>query len=132
MPSIEWNKRHWTASLALHSDDGSRDFEYGDQWGTVESYPPLEVVRDAWLLPFVGPQQNILEIGTGGGRWTQFLINAKKLYSVDVNPVMLEYAAKRFGAVDNLSLIHTDGVLARYPSRDRTFSPLRATLTSRS
>lgn len=109
MPSLEWNKQHWTASLALHHRDRTRAYAYGDQWGTIESYPPLQAVRDAWLLPFVGPDRTILEIGTGGGRWTQFLLDAATLYSVDINPVMLDYAAHRFGRVENLRLLHTDG-----------------------
>ena len=67
MPSIEWNKQHWTASLAHHSQQAGQDQAYGDQWGTIESYPPLQTVRDAWLLPFVSPDKTVLEIGTGSG-----------------------------------------------------------------
>ena len=109
MPSIEWNKSHWTASLAIHHQEAADETPYGDQWGTIESYPPLQTVRDAWLLPFVGPDKTVLEVGTGGGRWTQFLLGAGQVYSVDVNPTMLEYAARRFGSPSNLQLIHTDG-----------------------
>lgn len=109
MPSIEWNRSHWTASLEIHRQDTTADTAYGDQWGTIESYPPLQTVRDAWLLPFVGPDKTVLEVGTGGGRWTQFLLGAGQVYSVDVNPAMLEYAARRFSPPGNLHLIHTDG-----------------------
>ena len=122
MPSIAWNKKHWTASLALHHRDPQRDYAYGDQWGAVDASPVLQVVRDAWLLPFVGPERTTLEIGTGGGRWTRYLLNAQHLYSVDVNPTMLQYTAQRFAGADNLSLLLTDGAsLEGIPARTVDF-----------
>ncbi|MEL6345061.1 MAG: class I SAM-dependent methyltransferase [Myxococcota bacterium] len=122
MPSIEWNKQRWTSSLQIHEQDPSRNFAYGDQWGTPETAPPLKMVRDAWLMPFVGPERTILEIGSGGGRWTQLLLNARKLYSVDINQAMIQYLQQRFGTPPQLALIQTAGAdLPGVPERSIDF-----------
>ena len=95
MPSIEWNRARWTSSLQQYVQ--TQPGAYGDQWGTPQSKPALQSVIDSWLLPFVGPGQTILEIGPGGGRWTQYLLNARALHCVDINEVMLDYIIERFG-----------------------------------
>ena len=69
MPSYDWNRQRWTSSLQQYVQN--QPGEYGDQWGTPDSRPDLQVVLDTWLQPFVGTGQTILEIGSGGGRWTR-------------------------------------------------------------
>lgn len=109
MPSIEWNKKRWSASLMVHTQDQAAPGSYGDQWGTPQTRPELQAVVDAWISPFVGPDRTIIEIGSGGGRWTAHLLNAKALHCVDVNQVMLDYTAQRFGKPDNLTPYLTRG-----------------------
>ena len=107
MPSIEWNKQRWTTSLIRYTQQ--QEGPYGDQWGTPETLPALQTVIDAWLLPFVGPEKTIIEIGPGGGRWTHHLLNARALHCVDVNQVMLDYIVQRFHKPANLYPYLTGG-----------------------
>lgn len=44
----------------------------------------LAEVRDSWLLPQLGPVKKILEVGSGGGRWSRYFIGAcRKAVLVD-------------------------------------------------
>ena len=107
MPSYDWNRQRWTSSLQQYVQN--QPGEYGDQWGTPDSRPDLQVVLDTWLQPFVGTGQTILEIGSGGGRWTQFLLHSAALHCVDINRVMLDYIAKRFHTPAHLHPYQTSG-----------------------
>ena len=51
----------------------------------------------------------MLEIGSGGGRWTRYLLPARRLYCVDVNPEMFHYILGRLGPQPNLSFVRTQG-----------------------
>lgn len=51
-----------------------------------------------------------LEIGPGGGRWSETLQKAsKQLILVDVSERVLEVCAQRFDGADNVRYVHTDG-----------------------
>lgn len=65
--------------------------------------------RVEWLLPFVRPGRRVLEIGSGGGRWTQYLLEARHVWCVDINPQMFHYLIDRFGAPGNLSFFRSHG-----------------------
>jgi SAM-dependent methyltransferase len=69
---------------------------YGLEWGDPEVYPPLAFIRDRYVLPYVNPSHNALEIGPGGGRWTRYLLGFGKLYVVDYYPDLLEELRKNF------------------------------------
>ncbi|HEX7243141.1 MAG TPA: class I SAM-dependent methyltransferase [Longimicrobiaceae bacterium] len=38
----------------------------------------------------------VLEIGSGGGRWTQYLLGAREVIAVELNPEFFPYLAERF------------------------------------
>jgi len=107
MPSVKWNLDNWSHSLQQHQTH--EDSPYGDQWGTPETKPQLKDVIQTWLEPFVGADKTILEIGPGGGRWTQYLLHSKALYCVDINPLMLDYIAERFSNPSNLNVYLSQG-----------------------
>ena len=50
-----------------------------------------------------------LEIGSGGGRWTDYLKACQSVVCVDVNSVMLDLVRERFSDQDNLSFVLTEG-----------------------
>src|SRR5687768_2841940 len=56
---------------------------YGSEWGVIDDAPPLRFVLDRWVKPYVKSDQIAVEIGPGGGRWTQHLLGFKTLYAVD-------------------------------------------------
>ena len=68
-----------------------------------------DVVRH-YIKPYVTPQNVVLEIGPGGGRWTKYLLDAKEVIVVDLNSEFFPYLQERFK--DHLSkfrFYHTSG-----------------------
>lgn len=105
MPSIEWNRQFGEDVGRLR--DGER--YWGDRWGPPESSPVLQRILERFLLPFVSPARTALEIGSGGGRFTQFLLPFRKVYCADLNPQMFEYLRQRFPDADHLEFVLTPG-----------------------
>lgn len=81
---------------------------YGYEWGDPGSCPPLGYVRDHFVAPFVDASQTALEIGPGGGRWTQYLLGFKELYVVDYHSELLAELKKNFGQ-PNIKFIKNSG-----------------------
>lgn len=110
MPSLEWNRR-WGAAFAPFKTRHP-DHTYGIQWGDPElrgwryalqrilhrgaSPGPLYKVIDRYIRPYVTSDTTVLEIGCGGGRWTRYLIGARKLIAVDIDPVFFAPLRARF------------------------------------
>ena len=69
---------------------------YGVEWGDPDLVPPLEFVRNRYLLPYIKGDQCAVEIGPGGGRWTRYLLGFKKLYVVDYYSELLDEVKRRF------------------------------------
>jgi SAM-dependent methyltransferase len=63
---------------------------YGMHWGDPEAVQPLAFVKKTYMMPYIRPESTGLEIGPGGGRWTQYLTKMKRLYVVDYHQVMLD------------------------------------------
>jgi ubiquinone/menaquinone biosynthesis C-methylase UbiE len=60
--------------------------------------------------PFLGTCDVILEIGPGGGRFTEILLpKCKKLIAVDTSTTMLELLRERFGEDDRIEYHHSRG-----------------------
>lgn len=96
MPTIDWNKR-WGAQVTEHVRAGD-DYFWGNQWGPPQERPALQAVIDRYITPFIHADTVVLEIGPGGGRWTQFLVGARELVLVDLNPEFFDYLRERFPA----------------------------------
>src|SRR5438309_10375504 len=69
---------------------------YGLQWGDPDVVRPLRFIRDRYVLPYVSPEHTAVEIGPGGGRWTRYLLDFKKLYVVDYHAELLSELKKNF------------------------------------
>jgi hypothetical protein len=89
MPSLDTRLHVQMLDAAHREGQPARDGLYGLHWGDPESYAPLLPIRDRWLLPYVRPDIIALEIGPGGGRWTRYLLPARRLYVVDHYPELL-------------------------------------------
>jgi len=125
MPDIEWNKK-FGQQIKEWPHPKNSTFYYGLQWGNYEakglSYwlrkiifnliTPGNPVRPVkyFLLPYVNSDSVVLEIGPGGGRYTQYLLSAKQLILVELNPEFFPYLTKRFkGHVSKFRFYRTKG-----------------------
>jgi SAM-dependent methyltransferase len=114
MPTTDWNKR-WGAKLDEFREEDSGK-HYGDQWGNPSLTPlrylaarvirgrphpgNLGRVRRRYVEPYVTPDARVVEIGSGGGRWTQFLLPAREIVAVDLNSEFFDYLRERFPEAD--------------------------------
>jgi len=109
VPSIEWNKETWKDDLSKFKNGHFTGNFYGDHWGDPHDNEVLKRMVNTYILPYISDKKVALEIGPGGGRWTQFLKGFKKLYCVDINPYLNDYLKERFSNPDNLQFIHSSG-----------------------
>lgn len=93
MPSIAWNKRAWPANFATF--DQMKD-SWGYQWGDPHERQDLRHVIERFIRPYVNNEHVALEIGPGAGRWTQFLIDFKTLYLLDVNDCFFDLLKQKY------------------------------------
>lgn len=84
-----------------------KDEIYGLKWGDPENCPPLRYVRDHFLLPYITPDATVVEIGPGGGRWTRYMLAARRIYAVDAYPELLEELKRHFD-LPNITFIHNN------------------------
>ena len=82
---------------------------FGVQWGGVENDAELSNVKSRFLDPYVSSDVSCLEIGSGGGRWTAFLLGAREVTCVEVEQGLLDYLEKRLGTTGKLRLVKTNG-----------------------
>jgi len=108
VPTIKWNK-NWEKNLKNYLKDPKNEKYFGDRWGSPNELVILKKIRDRYVLPFVDSKKTAIEIGSGGGRWTQFLLGFGKLYCVELNRSMLDYFIERFGSRPNVSFCLTSG-----------------------
>ena len=93
------NRRVWTAW------DWSRR---GEEWNQSEEWK--QSLIDEVLRPYMPYQGRIIEIGPGGGRWSEALLeHARQLILVDVTERALEVCRERFGDVPTLKYVLTSG-----------------------
>jgi SAM-dependent methyltransferase len=124
VPTTTWNRR-WGTDLHRYLEQGVYP-HYGDQWGdpsvTGIRYlwrrlrhgrrvpGNLAKVRERYLDPYVTPDTVALEIGAGGGRWTQYLLRGREVVVVELNSAFFPYLASRFpDAAPNLRFYETSG-----------------------
>lgn len=89
MPSIEQNLTKWNEQW-----DWTR---LGEEWTPDENWR-MEIVTNG-ILRFLEPGMDVLEIGPGGGRWTEHLLGRQphSLLGVDLSPKCVELCRERFG-----------------------------------
>ena len=90
MQTVQWNRRWW--SERYHWNDG------GDHWSEPWGDPERQWWGCLWprICSFL-PAGQILEIGPGFGRWTQFLLpQCKRLTAVDLTERCVTACRTRF------------------------------------
>ena len=109
MPSLDWNRK-WGPMMS-DWDASADEPNWGDRWGDPEQFEPLLEVRRRFVDPYLRPGLDVLEIGSGGGRWTQYLLPAaRRLVIVEFNPESFDHLRRRFPAhADRLELYRTGG-----------------------
>lgn len=105
--SIENNLRIWDREYRWSED--------GDEWNGQAKFcgQPYAEWKDAlvkeFLVPQLGPDRTLLEIGPGHGRWTQFIAgHCAKLYLADLSTSCLEHCRGLFGD-KGIVYVPTDG-----------------------
>jgi SAM-dependent methyltransferase len=74
-----------------------RESLYGIEWGDPDLAPHLRQVRDEWLLPTIGPHATVLEIGSGGGRWSRYFVGrVERAILVDGTPASAAAIRERY------------------------------------
>jgi SAM-dependent methyltransferase len=82
-----WNGHDWS--------------KHGEEWTRTPEWK--ETVVSRFLLPHVPEGVSVLEIGPGGGRWTEVLQRrARQLYVVDVSEQAIQLCRERFQACSNI------------------------------
>jgi SAM-dependent methyltransferase len=89
----------------------------GDEWNSAEklgvTVPAggIPQLLDRQVFgPFLGEPEVILEIGAGGGRFTDVLLpRCRRLIATDTSPTMLEHLRRRFGDDGRLEIQLLDG-----------------------
>lgn len=89
----------WTSHLKYYSENPSENDIYGYEWGSPENDKDslgnyLEI--NNLLQKIIFPTSTILEIGTLGGKWTKYMLNAKKIICVDINSYFIEFIKEKF------------------------------------
>lgn len=80
----------------------------GDEWTRDEEWK-AQVIRE-FIDPYFLVGDTIVEIGPGGGRWSEILqARAKKLYLVDVAEKPLELCRERFAGSPNIEYLLSNG-----------------------
>ena len=103
--------------------------EDGDEWkGQAQT---CGIPYDVWkaslvttlILPNVGPNRNVLEIGCGHGRWSSYLIeNSAFCTLVDISPNCLDHCRIRYNASRKVEYFLTTGAyLPHYCDADIDF-----------
>lgn len=109
MPPLEWNRK-WGRMLAEFEESAQEPY-WGDRWGDPETCEPYVEVHRRFVEPYLRPGLDVLEIGSGGGRWTQYLLpSARRLVVVELNPESFDHLRRRFPAyLDRLEFQRTNG-----------------------
>jgi len=81
---------------------------YGLEWGDPETVEPLKYVKENFVNPYLNKTHTALEIGPGGGRWTQYLLQFERLYLVDYHKELLDELRQNFNQ-ENFVWIKNNG-----------------------
>jgi ubiquinone/menaquinone biosynthesis C-methylase UbiE len=88
-----WNRHDWSA--------------LGEEWTPDAGWKTGVVER--FLIPNVAEDATVVEIGPGGGRWTEHLQpRARQLFLVDVSERVLDLCRARFAQAPNIQYRLTD------------------------
>jgi SAM-dependent methyltransferase len=118
VPTIKWNLHMW--------DDPEHWIDHGDEWtfhatASDAGYSEWKhSVVTSFIDPYIGPEIDVLELGPGHGRWTDYLVGrTRSLTLVDLSPTCIKICEERFSESGaELHFIVNDG--SSLPVSDET------------
>jgi len=106
--SLQWNREKW-GGRAPWDQCGDNWTFHAESCGQPYALWKQAVV-DAFVSPYIGPDVDVLEIGPGQGRWSEFIVGrAKSVTLVDLNATCIDVCRDRFGRHDEVAFIVNDG-----------------------
>ena len=103
--------RGWSGNSAVENRDRWERWDWtslGEEWSASPEWK--QGLVDEVLLPNIPPGGTVLEIGPGGGRWSEVLAaRADRLVLVDVAPRVLKVVRERLGDPDHVRYLRTTG-----------------------
>jgi len=97
-----FQKDHWEEYLLDY--DGVHEL-FGHEWGDPEDskdrFGDYLSVKNL-LISKINPNTVVLEIGSLGGKWTQYLMGCKRVIAMDINESFKDLLQKRFSGSNNL------------------------------
>lgn len=100
--SASENRDVWSGWDWSHRGEEWNDADEPEQW-------KASLIEEV-LMPHLEGARAVLEIGPGGGRWSEVLQSgAERLVLVDVTNHTLELCRERLGTADNVEYVLTDG-----------------------
>jgi SAM-dependent methyltransferase len=95
---VAWSRHDWSRR--------------GEEWTVSPEWK--DAVVAGLIDPYIRSDAHVLEIGPGGGRWTEALLaRASRVTAVDVTPACIEQCRARFAGNDRLELHLNDGASLR-------------------
>ena len=107
--NINFQRSHWEDQLKQYDWDDQK--LYGYDWGDPENdQDPLGnyAAIKSRVTNLLTPEKTILEIGSLGGKWTQYFLKAKEVICVDLNEVGFKYIEQKMPS-DRLRFYLTKG-----------------------
>ena len=105
----------------LNKHDTEKNEIYGYEWGNPHKVPFLKAVVERFIKPHVDSQRVCLEIGPGGGRWTQFLLDFNIVYVVDYYPEIMEELKKNFARPNVITILNNGTDFPGVPDEEIDF-----------
>lgn len=105
-----YNRRHWKKFLRDEKkrQPGMIGYEWGDPENAEDRYGNYRKVLE-WLRESIGPETHVVEIGSLGGKWTQYMGGAKRVTCVDLFEETFLFLKERLGGKVNISFYRTRG-----------------------
>ena len=112
-----WQRRNWEKELAVEAARpwDVLGYSWGDPEATQDQFGNYRRVLDL-LRGGLTRESCVVEIGSYGGKWTQFMLGARSVICVDLFERSAEVLRQRFGARENLRFYKTNGNELRWIS----------------
>jgi ubiquinone/menaquinone biosynthesis C-methylase UbiE len=97
--NLEMQKLLWHKHLKEHINDNKDIEKFGYEWGDPENeFDNLGnyLKINNYLQKLIKSDSIVLEIGTLGGKWTKYMLDAKKIVCVDINNFFIKAIKQRF------------------------------------
>ncbi len=108
MGSIAWNRQTWENPGNWPSDGDGWTFHA--RWSSSPYETWKASVVDWFLHPYVSPEADVVEIGPGHGRWSEYFVgHARSVTLVDVSASCIEACRERLGERPEVHMLLNDG-----------------------